>query len=140
MTNATGRGTQPLRVLVVDDDLRVVRAMARALRGHQAELCVGGQEAVATLERDPGFDVILCDLNMPGVDGIEVYRAAVQRDPELARRFVFLTGGAYTERACAFLEEHRPRLLEKSCEPSVLIEQLERIASARSSPGGDRSQ
>ncbi len=52
----------------------------------------------------PAVDVVLCDVMMPKMTGMDVYEAVLARAPEIARRFVFLTGGAFTPRARSFLE------------------------------------
>ena len=57
--------------------------------------------------------MILCDLMMPGMSGAEVYAEATARRPELAERFVFMTGGAFTERGREFLASVRAQVLDK---------------------------
>jgi diguanylate cyclase (GGDEF)-like protein len=70
------------RVLVVDDEEVVCRFLKRVLdgQGHQVEVCHGGREAIARLEGD-SFDLVITDLKMPGVDGIDVLRKAKELDP-----------------------------------------------------------
>ncbi|MCC6527121.1 MAG: response regulator [Polyangiaceae bacterium] len=91
------------RVLVVDDEPLVRRSLERALRGHEVSSADGGREAIA-LCLEGEHDVILCDLMMPDVTGMDVYEAVCAVRPELARRFVFITGGAFTPRARAFVD------------------------------------
>jgi CheY-like chemotaxis protein len=59
------------------------------------------------------FDLILCDLMMSEMSGIELHGELVRRSPELARRVVFMTGGAFTPRARAFLQAVPNRCVEK---------------------------
>lgn len=92
------------RVLVVDDEPLVARSLRRALRGNEVVIADSGQDALQLLATDHGFDVILCDIMMPDVSGIEVYEQVCVSWPGLAPRFVFMTGGAFTERARAFLD------------------------------------
>jgi hypothetical protein len=61
------------RVLVVDDELLVARSIARALRDHDVSIALDAAEALRLIERGPAFDVILCDLMMPGVSGLDLY-------------------------------------------------------------------
>ena len=70
------------RILVVDDDRSSVDAIARLLRddGHEVTALSAGREAVDALAREP-FDAVLTDLEMPGVDGHEVVRAAREHQP-----------------------------------------------------------
>jgi CheY-like chemotaxis protein len=53
---------------------------------------------------EPAFDVVLCDLMMPGLTGMDIYESVARDRPGLEERMVFLTGGPYTQRATAFLE------------------------------------
>jgi nitrogen-specific signal transduction histidine kinase/CheY-like chemotaxis protein len=68
---AAPAGPRPLRVLLVDDDPLLLASLPALLEtaGHHATAAGGGEEAVRILERDPRFDVVLLDLNMPGLGG-----------------------------------------------------------------------
>jgi PAS domain S-box-containing protein len=94
---------EPLRVLVIDDDPGVSRALSRMLREHKTTLAEGGQPGIDLLLREE-FDVVLCDLMMPEVSGMDVYEKVRTVRPELASRIVFITGGAHTAEGRAFLE------------------------------------
>jgi PAS domain S-box-containing protein len=92
------------RVLVVDDEPAVGEAIVRALGElHQVEFASSGAAAIEKLRATPEFDVVLCDVMMPGVDGIAVFEEIQRTAPELAKRFVFMSGGAFTPRARRFL-------------------------------------
>ena len=71
---------------------------------------------ITELEADDAFDVILCDLMMPDVTGMEVFGYVKSARPHLAARVVFMTGGAFTARARAFLDEVPNRCIEKPFE------------------------
>jgi len=93
------------RVLVIDDEESVGRAVARVLGElHDVVFEVDARLALARCVRGEVFDVIYCDLMMPGLTGVDVYRALAASHPELARRVVFLTGGVFSERAAEFLK------------------------------------
>lgn len=94
---------EPLRVLVIDDDPGVSRALSRMLREHKTTLAEGGQPGLDLLLRED-FDVVLCDLMMPDVSGMDVYEKVRTVRPEIASRIVFITGGAHTAEGRAFLE------------------------------------
>jgi signal transduction histidine kinase/CheY-like chemotaxis protein len=94
---------EALRVLVIDDDPGVSRALARMLRDHKTTLADGGQPGIDLLLRED-FDVVLCDLMMPDVSGMDVYEAVRTVRPDIASRIVFITGGAHTAEGRAFLE------------------------------------
>ena len=82
-------------ILVVDDE----PALGPAVRGlfageHDVVVAVSGREALARLVDDPDFDVILCDLMMHDLTGMDLFEELKAIRPELAERFVFMTGGA----------------------------------------------
>lgn len=92
------------RVLVVEDDLVVGSLIERALKAsHDVELAANGLEALALVTSQPAYDIIFCDLTMPHMTGIELYQRVLGEQPEVAERFVFMTGGA-TGSAEEFLE------------------------------------
>ncbi|HYI02053.1 hybrid sensor histidine kinase/response regulator, partial [Hyalangium sp.] len=93
------------RVLVVDDEPNVTLSLQRALsREHEVATANNARDALRLLAQDRGFDVILCDLMMPGMTGMDLYAELDREAPELARRIVFMTGGAFTARAVSFLQ------------------------------------
>jgi PAS domain S-box-containing protein len=109
VASAVGRGG---RILVLDDDVAVAGVVRDALSSeHEIVACTRAEDALAALAADPGFDLVLCDLIMPKVNGAEFYARAVKAAARLADRFVFMTGGAFTEEARRFLESSaRPTL------------------------------
>lgn len=107
-------GAERPRVLFVDDEENLARLFAHALgERYRVEVETTGRDAARRLEADPHFDAVVCDLMMPDVDGPEVYHRAVRSHPQLAARFVFTTGGAFTERARAFLDSVDNPCVEK---------------------------
>jgi CheY-like chemotaxis protein len=114
---ATPRG----RVLVVDDEPMIVRAIQRLLEGeHEVSPSTDPIAVVEQVRAGLRFDVILCDLMMPTMSGIDVYDAIRQADPDQARRIVFMTGGAFTPRALEFLEANENARIEKPLERTTL--------------------
>ena len=105
---APARGVAALpsaRILIIDDEALVAKALSRMLAGAETSIALGGRDALALLERETEFDLIFCDLMMPETSGIDVFQSVEKTAPELARRFIFMTGGAFTERADRFLAE-----------------------------------
>jgi CheY-like chemotaxis protein len=82
------------RVLVVDDEPAATRAVKRLLAKHH-DVCLvhGATAALAAFEAGQRFDVVLCDVMMPQLTGVDLYEALTRIDPEQARRVIFLTGG-----------------------------------------------
>ncbi|HSN92492.1 MAG TPA: ATP-binding protein, partial [Anaeromyxobacteraceae bacterium] len=110
------------RILVVDDEPLVARAVARVLSPpHEVVAVDGGPDALARIEGgDRGFDLVLCDLMMPGMSGMELHDRLRAVAPELSRRVVFITGGAANPDVRAFLERARRPVVEKPFDPPSL--------------------
>jgi two-component system NtrC family sensor kinase len=84
-----------LRLLFIDDDLALLRALRRTLGGVRKVLeAQGGPDAIRLLREERPFDLVVCDLRMPEMNGLEVFRAVKAAAPEQAGRFVFMTGGS----------------------------------------------
>jgi signal transduction histidine kinase len=110
------------RVLVIDDEVAIGRALARSLgRDHQVVVLTKGKEALARIGSGERFDVILSDLMMPDVTGMEVYEQLSVATPEQAERMIFLTGGAFTKHAREFLERVPNPRVEKPFEVSNIL-------------------
>jgi PAS domain S-box-containing protein len=93
------------RILVIDDETEIRKAMTLMLgKAHDIVLASSGLEAQDTLERDDAFDLILCDLMMPTMSGMDLHEWLVREKPDAARRVVFITGGLFTQRARTYLE------------------------------------
>ena len=93
-----------VQVLIVEDDPLVRTALARTLSPRfRLTLAESARVAIAHLDRGERFPLILCDLTMPGMSGIELSAHLAQHYPDQARRMVFITGGAVTEAAATFL-------------------------------------
>ena len=101
------------RVLVVDDEHLVAVSMKRALHMHDVVVVGGGAEALSVLRADGEYDIVLCDLMMPEVSGVDVYETLEREAPELARRLVFVTGGVITPSARDLLARVRNERLDK---------------------------
>ncbi len=102
------------RVLVVDDEPYVGKTMRRILgAAHEVEVVESARAALERLAQEPPPDVILCDLMMPGMTGMELHAALLARDPAAASRMVFVTGGALHEAARAFIAGVANPVLEK---------------------------
>jgi PAS domain S-box-containing protein len=120
-----------LRVLVVDDEPLIGRVVQRCLgREHDVRWVSGGREALELLFDDAArFDVVFLDVMMPEMTGIEVCEAIAKQKPELLRRVVFLTGGAFTPEASEFLARIPNHQLAKPFEPRELRNTAEEVAA-----------
>ncbi|HEY0883275.1 MAG TPA: response regulator, partial [Archangium sp.] len=121
------------RVLVADDEDAIRRTLVRLLgRDHDIVAAASGLEARHLLERDGAFDLILCDLMMPGLTGMELHAWLVETRPALAERLVFLSGGAFTPQAIDYLARVTNLRLEKPFDPPALRGLVrDRVAAVR---------
>jgi PAS domain S-box-containing protein len=116
-------------VLVVDDDVRVGEALARELDAEaDVEVMTDGAAVVARLAAGERWDVILCDLMMPGLSGMAVYAEALRCAPDAASRMLFTTAGAFTPRAREFVKGFADRCFDKP----IRAEQLREIVRGSS--------
>ncbi|WP_052420627.1 PAS domain S-box protein [Hyalangium minutum] len=109
----------PRRVLVIDDDPEVRQALARIIGApHVVEMAETAHEAQERLlTHRESYDVIFCDLMMPELTGMDLHDALETVRPEVVRRMVFMSAGAFTARAARFLEDHASRRIEKPFDP-----------------------
>ncbi len=109
------------RLLVVDDEPLVGRAVARILAAeHDVVTRTSARDALPDLLGGPGFDLVLCDLMMPEMTGMDLHARLAREAPGVAARLVFLTGGAFTPAARDFLDRVPNARLEKPFEPQAL--------------------
>jgi PAS domain S-box-containing protein len=110
------------RVLVIDDEPMLCSAVERILRPHHdVVLTTLAAEALPRLEAGEQFDLILCDLMMPRMTGMDFHAALQRLRPDLTGRVIFLTGGAFTQQAKAFLERVPNRRVEKPFNSRALL-------------------
>jgi len=97
------------RLLVVDDEPLVARGVTRLLQGEcSAESTSSAREALERLSQGERFDLLLCDVMMPEMSGEAFFHQLAQVAPDQRERVVFITGGAFTPEARAFLESLPP--------------------------------
>jgi CheY-like chemotaxis protein len=115
MTELLGTKATNTRVLVIDDDddLRalVVRVVQQA--GYAVDSASDGQAGLDRLEEQT-YDVIVCDLRMPGMDGVTFYREVERRNPAAARRIVLMTAHVRSDEYMDFLRGVHAPVLNKS--------------------------
>ncbi len=110
---STGSGRSG-KILVIDDDAAICTAIRRTLgKRHQVTTTTSGREAIERIKGGERYDLILCDLMMPMVTGMEVHAELALAVPEQADRIVFLTGGAFTAQARDFLKRIPNERFEK---------------------------
>lgn len=120
------KAIQRRRVLAIDDEALLLKAFQRMLVSHHdIETKLGAREALRHFAQDRRFDVVLCDLQMPDMSGVELYATVKQQWPELAERFIFITGGAFSPEARRFLEDPNIACINKPFQLRELLELIE---------------
>jgi signal transduction histidine kinase len=118
---------RPLSILVVDDEPAIGEALRNALpRGHDIAIAASAREAIDRFDAREHFDVVLCDVQMPGMSGVELYKHARGAWPKIARAIVFMTGGTVTPEARALLDADGRTILEKPLD----LDRLQALLSA----------
>jgi PAS domain S-box-containing protein len=124
------------RILIVDDEPAILRALGRVLQGYQVTRALSGREAITRIEHSGPYDVVFCDVMMPELSGIDVYERAKQVCPGQEQRIVFITGGAFTEQAAKFIESIDNPKLTKPFEAGEVRALVKTLTSAPISERG----
>lgn len=122
-TNAKSERPSRFRgqLLIIDDEPLVLRAFRRTLAAHHnVEAVSDARGALEMIQQGKEFDLIFCDLMMPGMTGMDFHAVLQDKEPELATRVVFLTGGAFTSSARDYLDSVPNPALEKPLHPKAL--------------------
>lgn len=107
---STTRNTSPRRVLVVDDDESVRELCKEVLcvAGYEVETAAHGHEGLDML-KNSGYDLVISDVNMPGLGGVELFESATGRYPGLRERFLLMTGD------CSFDQKEKASAMNVKC-------------------------
>lgn len=123
----------PVRILVVDDQPELAELLATVLEedDRSVDTAHGGQAALERLASQ-GYDLVVCDLQMPEVDGVAVYRAVAEREPPRPA-VVFITGGPGAGAYADFLQTTAVPVLSKPVGVQALRQQVDQLLAARGS-------
>lgn len=118
------------RVLIVDDEKDFSTALAdrMATRGLEVDTVESGEEAVDRV-KDRGYDAVLLDLAMPGMDGIETLKQLLKENPDL--QIILLTGRATVEKGVEAVQEGAVEFLEKPANIDLLMEKIEKAKTRK---------
>lgn len=119
------------KILVVDDDdsIREVCTLVLRTAGYQVETAANGADGLDRIKA-ADFDLVISDINMPELDGVEFYETAVKETPQMKGRFFFITGDALGQEAGA-ISSMGLRLLEKPFRISSLLGTVEELMRTR---------
>jgi len=120
-----------LHILVVDDDRRMAKTLVNIfqVKGYEAEAAHSGSEALEKVAED-SFACVLADIRMPGVNGVELYRALKARRPDLP--VVLMTAYSTDERVREGLEEGAVAVLTKPLDINLLLSFFSSLRQERS--------
>jgi DNA-binding NtrC family response regulator len=120
-------------VLLVDDEAPFVSTMTKRLNKRDLEVtsALNGEEALAQIQKTSGIEVVILDVKMPGMDGIDTLREIKKRYPLL--EVVMLTGHATVETAIEGMKLGAFDYLMKPCDMDVLLEKVKQAASRKRS-------
>jgi CheY-like chemotaxis protein len=121
----------PGTILVIDDEPSVIRALTGLLHrdGYLVGTASNGQLALAQLQ-ERCYDVILCDLHMPGLDGPAFYAILARQYPALRQRVIFLTGDTRGAASRAFLTQCGRPWLRKPCPIAMIRRAIQDVLQA----------
>jgi DNA-binding response OmpR family regulator len=109
------------RLLIVDDEVVFSGSLRRLFSNeHEVSVANRGNDVIGLLRDGERFDAILCDLVMPEVSGIDLYKELRRIAPDQADCVIFLTGGAFSEHAQHFLDGIANPWFEKPCNLELL--------------------
>jgi CheY-like chemotaxis protein len=127
-TGPNRHGLPALRILLVDDEPLVASALRRTLdRDHEVVTLTRARDALDRIEAGEWFDAIFCDLQMPAMSGMAFHAELTNACPSLADRVVFITGGAFTPGARAFLSQVRSACIDKPFDMVRVNDALSRV-------------
>jgi len=118
------------RILIAEDDssMRHFLAMALQRAGHEVEACEDGLSALRVLDTDKNFDLLLADIVMPGMDGIELSQKASEICEKL--KVMFITGFAAVALGNRNPAHQSARVLSKPFHLKELVDQIEDLLAA----------
>ena len=114
------------RILIVDDDAPVARAMARLLSAYTVDVACDVAEAKVLLAKTE-YDAVVCDLRMPGLSGMALFGHLRESNPRLAKRFMLVTGGGLLPEERAELDSMGAPILTKPVEAAELRTSVKRL-------------
>ncbi len=121
---------QELSVLVIDDEPEIVLLLQRVLEAEGCDVVAvnGGHEALDALSRG-AYDLVICDLKMPGVGGRDIFDYLAEHRPELVERIIFTTGDTVSSDSWAFLQETQQPYISKPFKPQTVLAQVGALLS-----------
>jgi two-component system NtrC family sensor kinase len=108
--------------LVIDDERSFTKGLAQLLRrdGYIVDTADNGKAGLLQLQAAHGYDVLLCDLRMPDLDGVAFYDRLLLHYPAISQRVIFLTGDTLSLESKEFLERSGRPWVHKPCTAAAI--------------------
>jgi CheY-like chemotaxis protein len=120
------------RILIVDDEPLIGRVLSLLLsEAHEVDVETSAKDALGHLLEGERYDVILCDVTMPGVSGVDFHDEVARTIPEQASRIVFVTGGVTNDLLIDRIETSQRTVLDKP----VDVDRLRAVVEAHVAAG-----
>jgi len=121
----------PVRILVLDDERSFTHGLAQLLRrdGYTVDTADNGEAGLLQLQAH-SYDVLLCDLRMPDLDGTVFYGRLLLQYPAIAQRVIFLTGDTLNPDSKAFLERSGRPWVPKPCTAAAIRRVIQQVRQA----------
>src|SRR5271157_1630009 len=128
------------RILVVEDEPTVASLIADLLRdeGMRVDVLLDGRQALQRAEQEP-YDLAICDVKMPGMDGQRFYQILAQRQNPLCEHVLFVTGDILAPRTQEFLERHHLAHVAKPFRMEELIGAVQRMLGKKKEMGAPKA-
>lgn len=117
-----------LKVLIIDDERPVCRALERLFFDFAEVDAVSVMTKALKLLEEHVYDAILCDINMPGVTGIDLFHRLADQKPGEEQKVIFLTGGLFTRECAEFVHKTDNHVVYKPFERDELVSLIEEVS------------
>jgi CheY-like chemotaxis protein len=109
------------KIMIVDDQPTLAKAIRRMLGDHDVTTVVSAREAIDRITAGERYDVILTDVMMPELSGMDLHTQLTSIAPDQVERMVFMTGGAFTKQAAEFFDQVANPTIEKPFDRAALF-------------------
>ncbi|NNM58744.1 MAG: response regulator [Legionellales bacterium] len=126
---SVAKAMEKRKLLIIDDEPYLLKSIERLLgHYHHVTTALGGKAGLEMLtQKDSHFEVVLCDLSMPDLDGVDLYYSLCKENPPMKSRIIFMTGGAYIKKLEEFVKNEELIFIEKPFNLNELLAAIEQV-------------